>query len=49
MPGGTWDYPDPSEERVGFLCGAPFSVTHWCSNEYDTAVRQANMLSDRDA
>ena len=48
MLGGTWDYPDPSEEMAGFLCGAPLSVTHWCSREYDAAVRQANASSNRD-
>ena len=49
MLGGTWDYPDPSEEMVGFLCGAPLSLTHWCSHDYDAAVRQAGTLTDRDA
>ena len=46
MLGEIWDYPDPSEIMLSFLCGAPANAPHYCSNVYDTAVRAANLTTD---
>ncbi len=38
MLGGTWDYPDPSEIMLGFLCHSPGNAAHYCDKAYDDAV-----------
>ncbi len=48
MLGEIWDYPDPSEIMLSFLCGAPANAPHFCSDVYDKAVRAANLTTDRD-
>ncbi len=47
MLGATWDYPDPSEIMLGFLCHAPANATRWCSAVYDAAVQKANLVTDQ--
>ncbi len=47
MLGDIWDYPDPSEVMLEFVCHAPDDLAHFCSPAYDSAVRQANAVSDQ--
>ena len=47
MLGATWDYPDPSEILLGFLCHSPENAMHWCSKPYDDAVLKANLVTDQ--
>jgi dipeptide transport system substrate-binding protein len=48
MLGGTWDYPDPSEIMLGFLCNSPGNATRYCSKAYDDAVQKANVVTNQD-
>jgi dipeptide transport system substrate-binding protein len=47
MLGSTWDYPDPSEIMLGFVCGAAGNAGHWCNQTYTDAVHKANVISDQ--
>ena len=47
MLGEIWDYPDPSEIMLSFLCGAPANAPRFCNGTYDRAVRLANRVTDR--
>lgn len=47
MLGATWDYPDPSEIMLGFLCDSRANASHYCSKAYDTAVEKANIVTDQ--
>jgi dipeptide transport system substrate-binding protein len=49
MLGGTWDYPDPSEQLLRFTCEAIKSGgnnSHWCNQAYSDAVMKANLTTD---
>jgi dipeptide transport system substrate-binding protein len=49
MIGGTWDYPDPSQQLVGLTCASLNSgrnIPHWCNKEYSDAVDQAGVITD---
>jgi dipeptide transport system substrate-binding protein len=48
MLGATWDYPDPSEVMLDFICHAPANEPRYCSEAYDGAVGEANIVTDRD-
>jgi dipeptide transport system substrate-binding protein len=45
MLGGTWDYPDPSELMLGFVCGNAGDAAHWCNKTYTDAVQKANIVT----
>jgi dipeptide transport system substrate-binding protein len=47
MLGGTWDYPDPAEIMLGFLCHSFANEPRFCNAAYDQAVRQANLVIDQ--
>ena len=50
MLGGTWDYPDPSQQMVSFTCGAlktGRNVPQWCDQQYSGLVQQANVVTDQ--
>jgi dipeptide transport system substrate-binding protein len=50
MSGGTWDYPDPSQQLVSLTCAAIPSgrnVPHWCDAAYSAAVDRANVVTDQ--
>jgi dipeptide transport system substrate-binding protein len=47
MLGGTWDYPDPSEILLGFICNNPGNASHWCNQTYTDAVQKANVVTDQ--
>lgn len=47
MLGSTWDYPDPSEILLGFVCGAAGNAGHWCNRTYTDAVQKANVVTDQ--
>ncbi len=49
MLGGTWDYPDPSEQLLRFTCEAMKTggnSSHWCNRAYSDAVIKANLVTD---
>jgi dipeptide transport system substrate-binding protein len=49
MFGGTWDYPDPSEQLLRFTCDAiktGGNFNHWCNQAYTDAVNKANLITD---
>ena len=49
MLGGTWDYPDPSEQLLRFTCDAiktGGNSGHWCNQAYTDAVNKANLVTD---
>jgi dipeptide transport system substrate-binding protein len=49
MLGGTWDYPDPSEQLLRFTCEAiktGGNSSHWCNQAYSDAVNKANLTTD---
>jgi dipeptide transport system substrate-binding protein len=48
MLGGTWDYPDPSEILLGFICNNPGNAAHWCNQTYTDAVLKANVVTNQD-
>ena len=45
--GGTWDYPDPSEILLGFICDNPGNASHWCNHTYTDAVQKANVVTNQ--
>jgi dipeptide transport system substrate-binding protein len=47
MLGEIWDYPDPSEIMLGFVCGALSNAPRFCNAEYDAAVQKANVAADQ--
>ncbi len=50
MGGGTWDYPDPSEQMVNFTCRAlptGRNLADWCNQQYSDLVDQANLVTDQ--
>ena len=47
MLGDIWDYPDPSEVMLEFVCRAPANAAHFCSPAYDAAVLRANVVTDQ--
>jgi dipeptide transport system substrate-binding protein len=50
MGGGTWDYPDPSEQMVNFTCRAlptGRNLADWCNQKYSDLVDQANLVTDQ--
>jgi dipeptide transport system substrate-binding protein len=50
MTGGTWDYPDPSEQMVNLTCDAlptGRNIPHWCNPDYSAAVNRANIVTDQ--
>jgi dipeptide transport system substrate-binding protein len=49
MLGGTWDYPDPSQQLVRFTCDGIKSggnPSRWCNNAYSDLVMKANLVTD---
>jgi dipeptide transport system substrate-binding protein len=49
MLGGTWDYPDPSEQMLRFTCDAiktGGNNSHWCNQAYSDVVNKANLVTD---
>jgi dipeptide transport system substrate-binding protein len=47
MLGDIWDYPDPSEVMLEFVCHAPANAAHFCSPAYDTPVLRADVVTDQ--
>ncbi len=47
MLGDLWDYPDPSEVMLEFVCHSPDNAPRFCSRAYDDAVHQANLITDQ--
>jgi len=47
MLGDIWDYPDPSEVMLEFVCHAPANAAHFCDPAYDAAVQRANVVTDQ--
>ncbi len=47
MLGDVWDYPDPSEVMLEFVCGAPANEPRFCDATYDRAVHEANVIADQ--
>jgi dipeptide transport system substrate-binding protein len=45
MLGNTWDYPDPSEILLGWICNNPSNGAHWCNQTYTDAVLKANVVT----
>lgn len=45
--GDFWDYPDPSEVMLEFVCGSPDNAPHFCSPEYDRSMQEANVSTDQ--
>ncbi len=50
MLGATWDYPDPSQQMLGFTCEAikegGSNFGRWCNHTYSDAVNKANLVAD---
>jgi dipeptide transport system substrate-binding protein len=49
MLGGTWDYPDPSQQLIGLTCEALNSgrnTPKWCNRAYSDLIAQANAITD---
>ena len=49
MTGGTWDYPDPSQQLVSLTCDVVptgRNIPHWCNADYSAAVNRANVVTD---
>lgn len=44
MLGDFWDYPDPSEVLVEFVCGSPDNYPRFCSGAYDGLLQRANLV-----
>jgi len=47
--GGTWDYPDPSEEAEGLTCEAiagGTNTSHWCNKAYTDLINKADVVTD---
>ncbi len=47
MLGDFWDYPDPSEVMLEFVCHSPDNYPHFCSPDYDRLMQQANVSTDQ--
>ena len=50
MAGGTWDYPDPSQQAVGFTCAGIATgrnLDDWCNQPYTDLVDRANLITDQ--
>jgi len=47
MLGDFWDYPDPSEVMLEFVCHSPDNYPHFCSPAYDDLMREANVSTDQ--
>eukprot|EP01037_Dinobryon_pediforme_P009681 gene9681-9745_t len=50
MAGGTWDYPDPSQQLVGFTCAGRATgrnLSNWCNQRYSDLIDQANLITDQ--
>lgn len=47
MLGDIWDYPDPSEVMLEFVCHALANAAHFCNAAYDAPVRRANVVTDQ--
>ncbi|HEX5325847.1 MAG TPA: ABC transporter substrate-binding protein [Acetobacteraceae bacterium] len=45
--GDIWDYPDPSEVMLEFVCGSAANAARFCNRDYDKAVQRANIVTDR--
>ncbi len=41
MLGDIWDYPDPSEVMLEFVCHSPDNYPHFCSAPYDDLMHKA--------
>src|SRR5690606_17868231 len=52
MLGATWDYPDPSQQMLGFTCEAirpgGSNYSNWCNKTYSDAVNKANLVTDQE-
>ena len=49
MLGGTWDYPDPSQQMMAFTCDSMTNgrnMPRWCNQEYSDLVARAGSLSN---
>jgi len=49
MLGGTWDYPDPSQQLIGLTCEALNSgrnTPRWCNRAYSDLIAGANVITD---
>jgi len=49
MLGGTWDYPDPSQQLIGITCEALNSgrnTPRWCNRAYSDLIARANVITD---
>jgi dipeptide transport system substrate-binding protein len=47
MLGDIWDYPDPSEVMLEFVCHATANAAHFCDPAYDAAMQRANVVTDQ--
>jgi dipeptide transport system substrate-binding protein len=50
MTGGTWDYPDPSEQMANLTCharGTGRNLSDWCDQSYTDLVDKANLVTDQ--
>ncbi|MCW3474480.1 ABC transporter substrate-binding protein [Limobrevibacterium gyesilva] len=50
MLGGTWDYPDPSQQLIGFTCEALTTgrnIPHWCNRTYSDLIQRANIVTSQ--
>jgi dipeptide transport system substrate-binding protein len=50
MAGGTWDYPDPSQQLVSLTCEivpTGRNTPHWCDRGYSDAVNRASVVTDQ--
>ncbi len=50
MTGGTWDFPDPSQQLLGLTCqavAAGRNLANWCNQPYTDLVQKANQITDQ--
>ncbi len=47
MLGDFWDYPDPSEVMLEFVCHSPDNYPHFCNPRYDELMQEANVSTDQ--
>jgi dipeptide transport system substrate-binding protein len=47
MLGDFWDYPDPSEVMLEFVCTSPDNSPRFCNRSYDDLMRRANLVTDQ--
>jgi dipeptide transport system substrate-binding protein len=45
--GDFWDYPDPSEVMLEFVCNSPDNSPHFCNRSYDDIIHRANLITDQ--